>query len=47
MAAMRAAGVDLDRKILADMAVNDPKIFRHYVDLVRENKLTPQSANNS
>ena len=47
MAAMRVAGVDLDRKILADMAVNDPKIFRHYVDLVRENKLTPQTANNS
>ena len=47
MAAMRAAGVDLDRKILADMAVNDPKIFRHYVDLVRENKLTAQSAGNS
>ena len=46
MAALRIAGVDLDRKILADMAVNDPKIFRHYVDLVRENKLkaeTPKS----
>src|SRR5579859_6034582 len=43
MAAMRAAGIDLDRKILADMAVNDPKIFRHYVDLVRENKLTAQA----
>ena len=39
MAALRTAGVDLDRKILADMAVNDPKIFRHYVDLVKENKL--------
>ena len=39
MAALRIAGVDLDRKILADMAVNDPKIFRHYVDLVREHKL--------
>lgn len=47
MAAMRTAGVDLDRKILADMAVNDPKIFRHYVDLVREGKLTPQAAHNS
>ena len=47
MAAMRVAGVDLDRKILADMAVNDPKIFRHYVDLVREGKLMPQSAGNS
>lgn len=43
MAALRVAGVDLDRKILADMAVNDPKIFRHYVDLVRENKLKAQA----
>jgi large subunit ribosomal protein L20 len=36
MAALRLAGVDLDRKILADMAVRDPKVFRHYVDLVKE-----------
>jgi len=43
MAALRTAGVDLDRKILADMAVNDPKIFRHYVDLVRENKLKAEA----
>ena len=43
MAALRTAGVDLDRKILADMAVNDPKIFRHYVDLVRENRLTAEA----
>ena len=39
MAALRTAGVALDRKILADMAVRDPKVFRHYVDLVREGKL--------
>ena len=43
MAALRIAGVDLDRKILADMAVNDPKIFRHYVDLVREDKLKAEA----
>jgi len=43
MAALRTAGVDLDRKILADMAVNDPKIFRHYVDLVREHKLKAEA----
>jgi ribosomal protein L20 len=46
MSALRKADVGLDRKILADMAVNDPKIFRHYVDLVRDNKLkaeTPKS----
>ncbi len=36
MAAMRAAGVDLDRKILADMAVRDPRLFRHYVDMVKD-----------
>lgn len=36
MAAMRTAGVDLDRKILADMAVRDPKLFRQYVDMVKE-----------
>jgi large subunit ribosomal protein L20 len=36
MAAMRASGVDLDRKILADMAVRDPKAFRQYVDLVKD-----------
>lgn len=38
MAAMRAAGVDLDRKILADMAVRDPRLFRQYVDLMQEKK---------
>jgi large subunit ribosomal protein L20 len=38
MAAMRAAGVQLDRKVLADMAVRDPKVFRHYVDLVNNKK---------
>ena len=38
MAAMRTAGVQLDRKVLADMAVRDPKVFRHYLDLVKEKK---------
>ncbi len=38
MAAMRTAGVQLDRKVLADMAVRDPKVFRHYVDLVNKKK---------
>src|SRR5947208_2583786 len=36
MAALRLAGIDLDRKILADMAVRDPKVFRHYIDLIKE-----------
>jgi large subunit ribosomal protein L20 len=35
MAAMRASGVDLDRKILADMAVRDPKTFRSYVETMK------------
>jgi large subunit ribosomal protein L20 len=38
MAAMRSAGVQLDRKVLADMAVRDPKVFKHYLDLVDKKK---------
>ncbi len=37
--AAKLAGVDLDRKILADMAVRDPKVFREYVELLRSGKL--------
>jgi large subunit ribosomal protein L20 len=40
MSAMRLAGVQLDRKVLADMAVRDPKVFRHYLDLVNTKKET-------
>src|SRR2546426_6872644 len=36
MAALRLAGIDLDRKILADMAVRDPQGVPHHVDLVKE-----------
>jgi large subunit ribosomal protein L20 len=39
MAALRLAGIDLDRKILADMAIRDPKVFRHYVDLIKEKSI--------
>ena len=42
MGALRLAGIDLDRKILADMAIRDPKVFRHYVDLIKE-KSSPQA----
>ena len=35
MSAMRSAGVDLDRKILADLAVKDPKTFRSYVETMK------------
>src|SRR3989337_2276481 len=38
MAALRTAGVQLDRKVLADMAVRDPKIFRHYAELAKDTK---------
>ena len=34
MAAMRTAGVDLDRKILADLAMNDPAAFKKLTELV-------------
>ena len=29
---LKAAGIEVDRKILADMAVNDPKAFAQLVD---------------
>ena len=41
MHAARMAGVDLDRKVLADMAVRDPKVFREYVGLLTSGKLKP------
>jgi large subunit ribosomal protein L20 len=44
MSALRLAGIQLDRKVLADMAVRDPKVFRHYIDLLKEKKtLKPSS----
>ena len=44
MSAMRAAGVQLDRKVLADMAVRDPKVFKHYLDLVDKKTGTASSS---
>ncbi len=44
MSAARLAGVALDRKVLADMAVRDPKVFREYVTLLKEKKLKPQTS---
>ena len=35
MAGMKKAGVELDRKVLADMAVNDPAAFGSIVEKVR------------
>ena len=36
MAGLRVAGVDVDRKILADLAVRDPVAFKGLVDIARE-----------
>ncbi len=44
MSALRTAGVQLDRKVLADMAVRDPKIFRHYAELAKDS-MTKSGAN--
>ncbi len=35
MAGLKAAKVDLDRKMLAEMAVNDPESFKQLVEVVR------------
>ena len=43
MAAMRSAGVELDRKVLADMAVRDPKVFRHYVEMLKDGSFTKKA----
>ena len=36
MHGLQAAGVELDRKILADIAVRDPQTFRRFADRARE-----------
>ena len=43
MSAMPAAGVQLDRKVLADMAVRDPKVFRQYVEQLKDGAFTTQA----
>jgi large subunit ribosomal protein L20 len=35
MAGMKKASIDIDRKVLADMAVNDPAAFSSIVDKVK------------
>ena len=47
MSAMRAAGVDVDRKVLADIAVKDPRAFRQYLDFVKEQKGKTNTHTNS
>ncbi len=33
---LQTAGVELDRKVLADIAVRDPEAFRRFADVARE-----------
>jgi large subunit ribosomal protein L20 len=33
---LQAAGIELDRKVLSDIAVRDPETFRRFVDAARE-----------
>jgi len=37
IAALKKAGVELDRKILAELAVNDPDTFQRIIDLAKHN----------
>jgi len=43
MSAMRAAGTQLDRKVLADVAVRDPKVFRKYVEQLKDGSFTKKA----
>ena len=36
MHGLKLAGVELDRKVLADIAVRDPETFRRFADVARE-----------
>ena len=36
MHGLRAAGIELDRKVLADIAVRDPETFRRFAETARE-----------
>jgi large subunit ribosomal protein L20 len=36
MAGLRAAGVEVNRKMLADMAVREPEVFAQYVKIAQE-----------
>jgi large subunit ribosomal protein L20 len=40
MHGMRLAGIDLDRKVLADIAVRDPETFRRFAESAREASAT-------
>jgi large subunit ribosomal protein L20 len=36
MGGLKKAGIELDRKVLADMAVNDPKGFEQIAEIAKE-----------
>ena len=36
MHGLKVAGVELDRKVLADIAVRDPETFRRFAERARE-----------
>ena len=36
MHGLKLAGVELDRKVLADIAVRDPETFSRFADVARE-----------
>jgi large subunit ribosomal protein L20 len=37
MQGLKVAGIDLDRRVLADMAINDPAAFTALVEVARKN----------
>jgi large subunit ribosomal protein L20 len=37
MQGLKVAGIDVDRRVLADMAVNDPAAFTALVEVARKN----------
>ena len=44
IAGLKTAGVDVDRKILADLAVTDPAAFRALVEVARNNAAATDSS---
>ena len=44
IAGLKAAGIEVDRKILADLAVNDPDAFSALVDAATEASAAPAQA---
>jgi large subunit ribosomal protein L20 len=37
MQGLKVAGIDVDRRVLADMAINDPAAFTALVEVARKN----------